>query len=217
MRLWFHMFGPAVGSLRVLLRRFFHEGPGPATSTLWELSGNAGNAWFMGELTVSSLNDYQVLLEATVGNTGMSDIAVDDLSFTQGPCPAAPQVAAPDAGDCTFEIDECGWASSGNRQGVEWERAPTRSLDARFRRRPRPSPHAAAHRRDGKQSTAWTKVLRDNRNTLTTKTLIGDLIALFPEYFLSLGRRPLQSAGSVTQFTSREFPGSQQPRCLTFW
>lgn len=29
----------------------------------------------------------QILLEATVGNTAMGDIAVDDVSFTQGPCP----------------------------------------------------------------------------------------------------------------------------------
>jgi hypothetical protein len=29
----------------------------------------------------------QVILEASVGNTGMSDIAVDDVVFVQGPCP----------------------------------------------------------------------------------------------------------------------------------
>jgi len=29
----------------------------------------------------------QVVLEASVGSTGMSDIAVDDVTFVQGPCP----------------------------------------------------------------------------------------------------------------------------------
>ena len=29
----------------------------------------------------------QVILEASVGSTGMSDIAVDDVTFVQGPCP----------------------------------------------------------------------------------------------------------------------------------
>ncbi|XP_066995371.2 MAM and LDL-receptor class A domain-containing protein 2 [Anabrus simplex] len=184
MRLWFHMFGPSVGSLRVLLRHFFHEASTPATHTIWELTGNVGNAWFMGEVTVSSLTEFQVLMEATVGNTAMGDIAVDDVSFIQGPCPAAPQVAAPDTGDCTFEVDECGWTSSGNREGVRWERVPTHTQEMRHRLRP----HA---------STQMS--YRQN------------------EYFLSLGRMLLQSAGSTTQFTSKEFTGSDQPRCLSFW
>jgi hypothetical protein len=29
----------------------------------------------------------QVVVEASVGNVGMSDIAVDDVTFVQGPCP----------------------------------------------------------------------------------------------------------------------------------
>lgn len=29
----------------------------------------------------------QIVLEASVGNIGMSDIAVDDVTFAQGPCP----------------------------------------------------------------------------------------------------------------------------------
>ena len=29
----------------------------------------------------------QVVLEASVGSTGMSDIAVDDVTFVHGPCP----------------------------------------------------------------------------------------------------------------------------------
>jgi hypothetical protein len=35
------------------------------------------------------LNSFvmQVVLEASVGSTGMGDIAVDDVTFVQGPCP----------------------------------------------------------------------------------------------------------------------------------
>jgi MAM domain. len=38
---------------------------------------------------------------------------------------AAPQIAAASPGDCTFEVDECGWANSGPRDHVDdidWDR-----------------------------------------------------------------------------------------------
>ena len=30
---------------------------------------------------------FQVVIEASVGNTGMSNIALDDITFVEGPCP----------------------------------------------------------------------------------------------------------------------------------
>jgi hypothetical protein len=53
--------------------------------------------------------------------------------------PVAPQVASPSAGDCTFEVDECGWISNQKtkgRDGIEWQRMLTRTQNPRFRRRP---------------------------------------------------------------------------------
>jgi len=38
---------------------------------------------------------------------------------------AAPQIAAPMSGDCTFEVDECGWSNAGARDrldDIDWER-----------------------------------------------------------------------------------------------
>jgi len=38
---------------------------------------------------------------------------------------AAPQIAAPMSGDCTFEVDECGWSNVGARDrldDLDWER-----------------------------------------------------------------------------------------------
>lgn len=54
---------------------------------IWGLSGNAGNAWYMSQITIGSLDDYQLIFEASVGNTGMGDIAIDDITFTHGACP----------------------------------------------------------------------------------------------------------------------------------
>lgn len=44
---------------------------------------------------------------------------------------AAPQVAAPTSGDCTFEVDECGWSNVGSRDrldDIDWERTSGAAL-----------------------------------------------------------------------------------------
>lgn len=85
MHFWFHMFGSGVGHLKVFVRHY--RSLDSHLEEIWGLSGNAGNAWFMSEVTVSSLDDYQIMFEASVGNTGMGDIAIDDIYFTPGACP----------------------------------------------------------------------------------------------------------------------------------
>jgi hypothetical protein len=52
------MFGPMVGALRVLIR--VHNVKTPSQRQVWALSGGAGNAWFMAQVTVSSIYDFQV-------------------------------------------------------------------------------------------------------------------------------------------------------------
>lgn len=44
---------------------------------------------------------------------------------------AAPQIAAPSSGDCTFELDECGWSNVMSRERVDdidWERVSGQSV-----------------------------------------------------------------------------------------
>lgn len=43
-----------------------------------------------------------------LGNN-FGNIAVDDVSFRNGPCPVIPQTAAKDSGDCSFEENMCSW------------------------------------------------------------------------------------------------------------
>lgn len=85
MHFWFHMFGSGVGYLKLFLRHFRSSNGQPPE--IWGLSGNAGNAWFMSQVTISSLDDFQLIFEASVGNTGMGDIAIDDISYGPGACP----------------------------------------------------------------------------------------------------------------------------------
>lgn len=82
---WFHMFGTGIGNLKLYLRHF--RDLDAVLQEIWGLSGNAGNAWYMSQITVGSLDDYQLIFEASVGNTGMGDIAIDDITFTHGACP----------------------------------------------------------------------------------------------------------------------------------
>lgn len=83
MHFWFHMFGSGIGYLKLFLRHFRSSD----SQEIWSLSGNAGNAWFMSQVTISSLDDFQLIFEASVGNTGMGDIAIDDISYGLGACP----------------------------------------------------------------------------------------------------------------------------------
>lgn len=44
---------------------------------------------------------------------------------------AAPQIAAATSGDCTFEVDECGWSNVASRErldDIDWERTSGAAL-----------------------------------------------------------------------------------------
>lgn len=79
------MFGSGIGTLKLFVRHF--RSLDTPLREIWSLNGNAGNTWFVAQITISSLDDFQLLFEASVGNTGMGDIAIDDISFAQGACP----------------------------------------------------------------------------------------------------------------------------------
>lgn len=51
--------------------------------------------------------------------------------FLSHPGLAAPQIAAPGSGDCTFEVDECGWSNVVSRErmdDIDWERTSGQSV-----------------------------------------------------------------------------------------
>ncbi|XP_014480797.1 PREDICTED: MAM and LDL-receptor class A domain-containing protein 1-like [Dinoponera quadriceps] len=182
---WFHMFGSGIGYLRLYLRHF--RSSDNQLQEIWGLSGNAGNAWFMSQVTISSLDDFQLMFEASVGITGMGDIAIDDISYAQGACPVSPQVAAPIPRDCTFEVDECEWINTRDPDRVEWERVSTQVLGPRNQRKPYSNGHT---------------VNRRNEYFLGLARVRG-------------GSR--SSGGGTAQLVSREMKGSEEPLCITFW
>lgn len=52
------------------------------------MSGNQGDEWQLVQIHVTLQSVHQVILEATVGGKA-GDIAIDDISLTDGPCSAS--------------------------------------------------------------------------------------------------------------------------------
>ena len=77
---------------------------------IWEMSGDAGNSWHQAQTSVSSSKSpFQVLIEGVIGENHLGNIAIDEISFSSGPCPTSPPVASKNYGDCTFEQSMCYW------------------------------------------------------------------------------------------------------------
>lgn len=77
---------------------------------IWEMSGDAGNNWHQAQTSVSSSKSpFQVVIEGVIGENHLGNIAIDEISFSSGPCPTSPPVASKNYGDCTFEQSMCYW------------------------------------------------------------------------------------------------------------
>lgn len=77
---------------------------------IWEMSGDSGNNWHQAQTSVSSSKSpFHVVIEGKIGENHLSDIAIDEISFSQGACPTSPPIASKNYGDCTFEQSLCYW------------------------------------------------------------------------------------------------------------
>ncbi|EDO47788.1 predicted protein [Nematostella vectensis] len=85
---WYHMFGQNMGPLRVLGRYFPKSGRPYTRSLLYIPGANYGDNWLKNQLQVNAADDFQIVFQATVGDSYDSDIAIDDILVTAGNCPA---------------------------------------------------------------------------------------------------------------------------------
>lgn len=136
MRFAAHMFGSGIGSLVIKIRyadEAASAAPVPGTAgvapapisppastradgkpsndlVIWEMSGDAGNNWHQAQTSVSSSkSQFQVVIEGVIGENHLGNIAIDEISFSSGPCPTSPPIASKNYGDCTFEQSMCYW------------------------------------------------------------------------------------------------------------
>ncbi|CAM4977745.1 unnamed protein product [Rotaria socialis] len=101
----YHMFGPSIGSLNVLIAG--------TQRLLWTKSGNLGNRWRYGHVTVRNDDQYQIAFEGVVGSSFQGDIAVDDISLANGPCE--------EEGSCNFEDGTfCGFYNPKDEDNFDW-------------------------------------------------------------------------------------------------
>ncbi|XP_065059399.1 enteropeptidase-like isoform X4 [Rhopilema esculentum] len=78
--LWYHMYGSQIGTL------FIKKRMGASVSTLWSMSGNKQNAWWLASVPFSSSEPYKLVIEGTVGGY-YGNIAIDDVTISEGNCP----------------------------------------------------------------------------------------------------------------------------------
>ncbi|XP_068547551.1 IgGFc-binding protein-like isoform X5 [Anas acuta] len=99
-RFWYHMYGVAEEmALRVYVSR------DKELLQVWEATGNHGDRWHLGEVTVHSTGNMQIVLEGQWGEDFRSDVALDDLSIEKGYCPGdmppTPSTSTPTPGTPT--------------------------------------------------------------------------------------------------------------------
>ncbi|KAK3579749.1 hypothetical protein CHS0354_002400 [Potamilus streckersoni] len=102
---WFHMYGVHVYELNVYLKI-----EGSLGKPVWTQTGQLGNMWVLGLVSLHKSVPYRVVIEARRGPYLKADIAIDDLAITEGNC-----------FDCNFESNLCSWST--NKTGFVWIRA----------------------------------------------------------------------------------------------
>ncbi|XP_066538292.1 MAM and LDL-receptor class A domain-containing protein 1 [Hoplias malabaricus] len=103
------MFGATVGSLRLFLQSIDSR----KTALIWQRTGSQGNEWMLGQSHVTLREVHQILIDASVGGEA-GDIALDDLSVTEGAC-------SPADGLYDFEEGTCGWTQEAD-DDLDWIR-----------------------------------------------------------------------------------------------
>ncbi|KAJ8022720.1 MAM and LDL-receptor class A domain-containing protein 2 [Holothuria leucospilota] len=98
---YYHMFGSSIGTLKVIYQTVYNT----QKQEIVTLSGDHGNMWLQESVHFSSAtSDWLVIFEAIRGSSYTGDIAIDDVSISQGPCPLQAEWTTPQ--DHTYPNEE---------------------------------------------------------------------------------------------------------------
>jgi len=92
-KFWYHMYGDGQGTLNVWTHEESLTNPNGEYKKVWSISGNQGNKWNEGRIQISNEQYHRVIIEAEMGVSGSSDVAVDDISFVTSGCETLPPQA----------------------------------------------------------------------------------------------------------------------------
>ncbi|KAF7487608.1 MAM and LDL-receptor class A domain-containing protein 1 [Sarcoptes scabiei] len=84
---YYHMYGKAIGSLRIYIKE--QNTKLNQLIPVWEVNGDQGDQWLAGQVeiqpsNVHSLKPFQIVIEGLLGYGHQSDIAIDDLLVRLG-------------------------------------------------------------------------------------------------------------------------------------
>ncbi|XP_019621859.1 PREDICTED: uncharacterized protein LOC109468065 [Branchiostoma belcheri] len=78
---YYHMFGIDTGELTVYV-----EQDGVLGSPVWTMAGNQGNRWNYAQVTIEPTGLFRAVFQANRGKDYRGDIALDDVTITEGKC-----------------------------------------------------------------------------------------------------------------------------------
>eukprot|EP00794_Sanderia_malayensis_P017044 gene17044-18759_t len=108
LQFWYHMYGSSIGSLNV----YIQTGSSLPSTAAWSRTSNQGNQWLIGQLSITTTNNYKVVIEGVRGRSFTGDIAIDDIKMLDGLCnqPAT----------CDFENKRCTWTNTKSEDKFDW-------------------------------------------------------------------------------------------------
>ncbi|XP_065198014.1 MAM and LDL-receptor class A domain-containing protein 2-like [Sycon ciliatum] len=116
----YHMYGSELGTLNVSV------GTGTETKTAWSRTGDQGDQWLCDKVRLNSFvtSDFRLVISANRGSGIKDEIAIDDISFSQG-CSGFAVTPAPTTtpvykADCNFDKGYCAWTNSYFNQ-LDWD------------------------------------------------------------------------------------------------
>ncbi|XP_033751988.1 MAM and LDL-receptor class A domain-containing protein 1-like [Pecten maximus] len=108
LKFWYHMYGTDVKTLNVYTKVGSTYG-----TPVWSHTGTLSNKWYTTSVNIQANSTYQVVIEGVRGISYRGDIAIDDVSISDGSCQAA-------VSSCTFEDQKlCGYTQD-RRDNFDW-------------------------------------------------------------------------------------------------
>ncbi|XP_072347129.1 MAM domain-containing glycosylphosphatidylinositol anchor protein 2 isoform X2 [Scyliorhinus torazame] len=83
---YYNMYGKHIGTLNVFLRFKGFKGSTITENLIWTMSGNQGEQWMYANININPSGTFQLIFEGIRGPSIEGDIAIDDVTVTEGKC-----------------------------------------------------------------------------------------------------------------------------------